>query len=285
MLLTLAGDASRSPAASPRPRPRSPTRRPYGCRTPPCLPPLRSPLPPLCSLLRHLASARALQMGRLKALGASDVPTPSRVQPTRPRTSSVRYDPSEISAAPRQAHLPHKSRVEPGSQPKRRPQSQPRPKPAARKTVKGRVGLTDDATSTATGGNVTLRGKVLAAVLRLSRERRKGKEGVGHSSVNLYRAFLVPSTPQLVVRSQADTNSCTAQSPSTRLRGRRRIRAALPRASSRRSRSSSVKASSPRVRAKAAPSLSSPRSSRASSSCATSRCVLFAAAYRSKNVC
>ncbi|TNY23482.1 hypothetical protein DMC30DRAFT_22420 [Rhodotorula diobovata] len=131
-------------------------------------------------------------MGRLKALGASDVPTPSRVQPTRPRTSSVRYDPSEISAAPRQAHLPHKSRVEPGSQPKRRPQSQPKPKPAARKTVKGRVGLTDDATSTARGGNVTLRAKVLAAVLRLSRERRKGKEGVGHSSVNLYLAQHAP---------------------------------------------------------------------------------------------
>ncbi|GAA6051347.1 hypothetical protein JCM3770_004494 [Rhodotorula araucariae] len=94
-----------------------------------------------------------------------------RALPQRERRPSTRYSPAEYAAAPSAA------------QTRRTPAKATYSKT---KTVKRRAGLADDRASTATGGNTTLRAKVLAAVLRLSRERKRGRKGIGHSSIRSY---------------------------------------------------------------------------------------------------
>ncbi|GAA6051331.1 hypothetical protein JCM3770_004487 [Rhodotorula araucariae] len=94
-----------------------------------------------------------------------------RALPQRERRPSTRYSPAEYAAAP------------PAAQTRR---TAVKAMHSKTKTVKRRSGLADDRASTATGGNTTLRAKVLAAVLRLSRDRGSGESGVGHNSIRKY---------------------------------------------------------------------------------------------------
>ncbi|BGP39782.1 hypothetical protein JCM10449v2_003733 [Rhodotorula kratochvilovae] len=105
-------------------------------------------------------------MARTRAMSPA-----ARAPSKRPHRPWSRYDPAEYAAAP------------PAAQTRKTPAKTTQ---SATKTVKRRSGLADDRASTATGGNANLRAKVLAAVLRLSRERNRGEAGIGHSSIRSY---------------------------------------------------------------------------------------------------
>ncbi|GAA5939433.1 hypothetical protein JCM3775_001710 [Rhodotorula graminis] len=136
-------------------------------------------------------------MGRTRST-TSSAPL-SRTLPKRARLVTARFDPSTIAAEPQQQSGSHRSTSKP------RVKVKPKPKPVARQTVKTQAGLSRKSGGTTTSGQpASLRAKVLAAVVRLSREKKRGKKGVGHSSVNTYLAKRAPPpSPSSMVTSFA----------------------------------------------------------------------------------
>ena len=167
--------------------------------------------PSLAFLACTAARLESLDMGRTRP-PASSAPL-SRTLPKRARLSTTRFDTAAIASAPQQQHDPirHKDSRKP----------KPKPKPAARQSVKTQAGISRDSGGTTTTGQSTaLRAKVLAAVVRLSREKKRGQRGVGHSSVNTYRASSLPPSLSSLVSSTDDdelTQSLPPQSPATLL--------------------------------------------------------------------
>ncbi|GAA5850240.1 hypothetical protein JCM9279_003574 [Rhodotorula babjevae] len=135
-------------------------------------------------------------MGRTK-------PTESAAHRSRPvhkraRLVTTRFDPAAIASAPQQQRDQDRYNTR-KAKPKAKPQ--PKPKPAARQSVKTQAGISRDSGGTTTSGqSATLRAKVLAAVVRLSREKKRGQRGVGHSSVNAYLAQHAPApSPSAII--------------------------------------------------------------------------------------
>ncbi|GAA5908220.1 hypothetical protein JCM8208_000349 [Rhodotorula glutinis] len=138
-------------------------------------------------------------MGRTRS-AASSAPL-GRSLPKRARLVTARFDPGAIAAAPQTA-----SERRATTTTKHKVKVKPKPKPVARQTVKTMAGISRDSGGTTTSGqSATLRAKVLAAVVRLSREKKRGMRGVGHSSVNTYLAKHAPATsPTSMVKSFSD---------------------------------------------------------------------------------